>query len=106
MGGDSRGRGFLRNFVCLNPPRPHGRGQMALVQITQSGGLKSTPPAWAGTVFAQAINEALKCLNPPRPHGRGRKDVADSLGYESLNPPRPHGRGHYARAVNDDRVLA
>ena len=37
--------------------------------------LKSTPPAWAGTVFAKAIDEALKCLNPPRPHGRGHGQI-------------------------------
>ena len=38
----------------LNPPRPHGRGLILLRRITQSGGLKSPPPAWAGTARRMA----------------------------------------------------
>ena len=33
--------------------------------------LKSTPPAWAGTSRRRSGRSDRKCLNPPRPHGRG-----------------------------------
>ena len=35
----------------LNPPRPHGRGLKDLKPYERNAKLKSTPPAWAGTML-------------------------------------------------------
>ena len=116
MGGDWGAREAGKHILCLNPPRPHGRGRSSTLWTPSTTALKSTPPAWAGTTACCRLSAGLTRLNPPRPHGRGRitkpwtpeeeelKSTppawAGTFSHSSslsfaicLNPPRPHGRG-------------
>ena len=51
MGGDSRMDTSIGETTGLNPPRPHGRGLKDLKPYERNAKLKSTPPAWAGTML-------------------------------------------------------
>ena len=44
-----------------------------LLQTIMPRALKSTPPAWAGTVPSVLMDGWEYGLNPPRPHGRGQR---------------------------------
>ena len=55
MGGDVFGAAVLGIGTGLNPPRPHGRGLASTTGSNSVFVLKSTPPAWAGTVHRVLI---------------------------------------------------
>ena len=55
MGGDGLIVSPMPSASCLNPPRPHGRGQAFRIILPRHAVLKSTPPAWAGTEFRELM---------------------------------------------------
>ena len=72
MGGDESYFFDARIGLCLNPPRPHGRGPNVDSRFFRS-----------------------KSLNPPRPHGRGQdwENVKATVSELKSTPPAWAGTG-------------
>ena len=101
MGGDGLHAIDAKFNTGLNPPRPHGRGPYPPSFVSfQFIGLKSTPPAWAGTKLDKTTIKITNSLNPPRPHGRGPISGLRVCARCGLNPPRPHGRGRFRTRIS------
>ena len=96
MGGDGVYDERTLELLCLNPPRPHGRGLMDQYLDEAYPMLKSTPPAWAGTQAEKAANRARELKSTP-PAWAGTEIRAVSLQALQLKSTPPAWAGTSCR---------